>query len=145
MAMDMSDSSDSHTNTSMGEMEMDDSQMVMTFFFSYTTSLFSKSWTPTNPAQYAGTCIFLIVLAITMRVMLVLKPILERSLWNAAVEPGGELIPDDEAGFQKGEIIRPHIKRVYSAVIRRWAAWRFRTSLSRAIFELLLATVGYLL
>ncbi|KAI0841366.1 Ctr copper transporter family-domain-containing protein [Hypoxylon sp. FL0890] len=141
MDMNMSDAS---TGMEMGE--MDDSQMVMTFFSSSTTSLFSKSWKPTSSSEYAGTCVFLIVLAVIMRLMLALKPILEKSLWNTAVRPERELIPEDENGYQKDEMTaRPPVKRVHDAVRRRWAAWRFKTSLSRAFFELLLATVGYLL
>ncbi|KAI2469992.1 Ctr copper transporter family-domain-containing protein [Annulohypoxylon bovei var. microspora] len=140
-AMDMSD-----TPTTMDMGEMDDSPMVMTFFVSSTTSLFSKAWTPTTSAQYAGTCIFLVVLAVFMRFMLALKPVLEKSLWNTAVGPGGELIPDEEAGYQKEDTTtRSPLRRVYGDIRKRWAAWRLKTSLSRASFELSLATIGYLL
>ncbi|KAI1410268.1 hypothetical protein F5Y13DRAFT_168052 [Hypoxylon sp. FL1857] len=141
MDMNMSD-----TSNDMDMGEMGDSHMVMTFFSSSTTSLFSKSWTPASSAAYAGTCIFLIIFAVIMRIMLALKPILEKTLWNTIVRPEGELIPEDETGYQKDEMTaRPAVKRVYGNVRRRWAAWRFKTSLSRAFFELLLATVGYLL
>ncbi|KAI2620602.1 hypothetical protein GGR54DRAFT_601630, partial [Hypoxylon sp. NC1633] len=131
----------------MGEKgAMSDSQMVMTFFFSSTTSLFSKTWTPATSAQYAGTCTFLIVLAVVMRAMLALKPILEKSVWNPMVNREGVLIPDDDAGYNKGEIAPQRVTgRVYSAVRRRWSFWRLGTSLGRAVFELLLASVGYLL
>ncbi|KAI1382623.1 Ctr copper transporter family-domain-containing protein [Hypoxylon trugodes] len=143
--MDMTmDTSNESANMGMGG--VDGSQMVMTFFVSSTTSLFSKSWTPKTSEQYAGTCIFLITLAVIMRVMLALKPILEKSLWNATAGLDGELIPDDETCCQKEDIrVQSRVKRVYGAVRRRWTAWRFRTSLGRAIFELLLASVGYLL
>ncbi|KAI1097401.1 hypothetical protein F4804DRAFT_327733 [Jackrogersella minutella] len=141
MTMDMADTP---TGTDMGS--MDDCQMVMTFFYSSTTSLFSRSWTPATSAEYVGTCIFLIVLAVVMRFMLALKPVLEKLLWNAAIGPEGELIPDDEACYQKEDVAsHPPSKRVYGAIRRRWAAWRFGTSLSRALLELSLATVGYLL
>ncbi|XDG09661.1 hypothetical protein ABKA04_009276 [Annulohypoxylon sp. FPYF3050] len=140
-AMDMSDMPN---GMDMGE--MDDSPMSMTFFVSSTTSLFSKAWTPTTSAEYAGTCIFLIVLAVVMRFMLALKPVLEKSIWNSAVGPGGELIPDEEAGFQKENMpTQSPLMRVYGDIRKRWAVWRFNTSLGRACFELSLASVGYLL
>ncbi|KAI0888796.1 Ctr copper transporter family-domain-containing protein [Annulohypoxylon maeteangense] len=143
-AMDMSDTAKSMDTGNM--VDMGDSQMSMTFFFSSTTSLFSKAWTPTNSAEYAGTCIFLVVLAVIMRFMLALKPVLEKSIWNAVVGSRGQLIPNDEAGYQKGDMAtRPPLMRVYGDMRRRWAAWRFKTSLSRASFELSLATIGYLL
>lgn len=143
-AMDMSD-----TPNGMDMGEMDDSEMSpmsMTFFVSSTTSLFAKAWTPTTSAEYAGTCIFLIVLAVVMRFMLALKPVLEKSIWNTAVGPGGELIPDEEAGFQKEDMsVQSPLIHVYGDIRKRWAAWRFKTSLGRASFELSLAIVGYLL
>lgn len=80
-----------------------------------------------------------------MRAMLAMKPILEMTLWNGAVGHRGELIPDDEAGYHKDVTAQPPAKRMCSVVRKRWVAWRFTTSLSRASFELALATVGYLL
>ncbi|KAI1142019.1 hypothetical protein F5Y05DRAFT_369450 [Hypoxylon sp. FL0543] len=143
IAMDMN-MSDASNDMDMGE--MDGSHMAMTFFSSSTTSLFSQWWTPTSSSEYAGTCVFLIALAVIMRVMLALKPVLEKLLWNTAVGPEGELIPEDDTGYQKDEMAsRSPAMRVYDAVRRRWAIWRFKTSLSRASFELSLATVGYLL
>ncbi|KAI1451535.1 hypothetical protein F4805DRAFT_471581 [Annulohypoxylon moriforme] len=143
-AMDMSDTPKSMGMDKMGD--MNDSEMSMTFFVSSTTSLFSKAWTPRSPAEYAGTCIFLIVLAVIMRFMLALKPVLEKSIWHAAVESRGELLPDEEGSYQKEDMTgRSPLMRVYGDIRRRWAAWRFKTSLSRASFELSLATVGYML
>ncbi|KAI1397518.1 Ctr copper transporter family-domain-containing protein [Hypoxylon fuscum] len=137
--------SDSSAGMDMGAMD-DDSPMAMTFFLSSNTALFSKAWTPSSPAAYIGTCIFLVVLAVLMRAMLALKPILEKSLWNATIESEGVLVPDEDASYQKeGMAPRQSVKSVYGTVRRRWTIWRFRTSLSRALFELLLAAVGYLL
>ncbi|KAI1373931.1 Ctr copper transporter family-domain-containing protein [Hypoxylon crocopeplum] len=138
--------SKSNTSTDMDMETMDGTPMVMTFFSSSTTSLFSKAWTPTTAVEYAGTCIFLIILAVIMRAMLALKPVLEKSLWNPMVDREGVLIPDDDTGCCKEEIMpQQSAKRVYGAVRRRWSIWRLRTSLGRAAFELLLAMVGYLL
>ncbi|KAI1758832.1 Ctr copper transporter family-domain-containing protein [Hypoxylon sp. FL1150] len=138
--MDMSTGS-----SSMDMGEMNDEPMAMTFFLSSSTSLFSKAWTPKNTAAYVGTCLFLITLAVAMRVMLALKPILEKLIWNTSVKPEGILVPDDEASYQKETSPHQSAKSVYKNVRKRWSIWRFQTSLGRATFELVLATVGYLL
>ncbi|XXG99434.1 hypothetical protein Hte_005773 [Hypoxylon texense] len=125
--------------------EMDDSPMVMTFFFSSSTSLFSKAWTPTNSAAYFGTCFFLLALAVLMRGMLALKPVLEKSMWNPSIKSNGILVPDDESAHHKEMGVNQSAKHVFNTAWKRWTMWRFKTSLGRATFELLLATVGYLL
>lgn len=56
--------------------------MEMIFVNSHSTPLFSKSWTPSTTGQYAGTCIFLILLAIAFRGLLATKHVLE-SRWSA--------------------------------------------------------------
>ncbi|KAH6641958.1 Ctr copper transporter, partial [Boeremia exigua] len=47
--------------------------MAMTFFVSTSTPLWSTSFTPHNTGQYAGICIFLIVLAATFRLLMALR------------------------------------------------------------------------
>ena len=54
------------------------STMMMTFFISNMTPLYSASWAPTNDAQYAGTCIFLIVFAAIFRGLIAYKSVLEQ-------------------------------------------------------------------
>lgn len=56
--------------------------MQMVFVNSQSTPLYSKSWTPSSTGQYAGTCIFLICLAMTLRGLLAAKHILEIR-WSA--------------------------------------------------------------
>lgn len=58
------------------------SPMQMVFTNSQSTPLYSTSWTPTSTAQYAGTCLFLILLAMTLRGLLAAKHILEIR-WSA--------------------------------------------------------------
>ena len=50
----------------------------MTFFASTVTPLYSKAWTPSSTATYAGTCIFLILLATSFRALFALRGIQER-------------------------------------------------------------------
>ncbi|KAJ5376823.1 Ctr copper transporter [Penicillium cosmopolitanum] len=71
--MDMS--SDSSSSSSMS--------MPMVFTNSHTTPLFSNTWTPSSTGAYAGTCIFLILLAIIDRSLFALKAVMERR-WRAA-------------------------------------------------------------
>jgi hypothetical protein len=49
------------------------SGMQMTFYTSTMTPLYSDSWAPTSTSSYAGTCIFLIILATLFRCLLALK------------------------------------------------------------------------
>ena len=56
----------------------------MTFFTSTATSLYSTAWTPSSTGQYAGTCIFLILLATIFRGLFALRAIQERK--NAYAE-----------------------------------------------------------
>lgn len=59
------------------------SQMSMTFYASTTTPLYSSAWAPTSTSSYAGTCIFLILLAVLFRGLLALKGWKE-SAWRDA-------------------------------------------------------------
>ncbi|CAK7236610.1 hypothetical protein SBRCBS47491_009697 [Sporothrix bragantina] len=64
------------TSTAMSDsssMAMDMSEMSMTFFYSLITPLFSTAWTPSNTGQYAGTCIFLIILAVIHRALVAFR------------------------------------------------------------------------
>jgi hypothetical protein len=49
------------------------SMMPTTFYTSTITPLYSSAWAPTSTASYAGTCIFLILLAAIFRGLLALK------------------------------------------------------------------------
>ena len=51
--------------------------MSMTFYTSQETPLFSHAWTPNNLGNYAGTCIFLILLSFILRLLYAFKSRLE--------------------------------------------------------------------
>ncbi|KAI9719491.1 MAG: hypothetical protein M1828_006198 [Chrysothrix sp. TS-e1954] len=53
------------------------SMMNMVFFTSTHTALYSESWIPQSTGAYAGTCIFLIFLAISLRAMIAYKTLQE--------------------------------------------------------------------
>ena len=52
--------------------------MQMTFINSHSTPLYSNSWTPSSKGAYAGTCLFLIVLAVVLRSLLAFRSVLEQ-------------------------------------------------------------------
>jgi hypothetical protein len=52
--------------------------MEIVFMNSHTTPLYSASWTPNSAGSYAGTCIFLIVLASILRGLIAGKSIVEQ-------------------------------------------------------------------
>jgi hypothetical protein len=146
------------------------SNMVMTFQSTTMTPLYSTAWTPSTQGQYAGTCIFLIVLAVLFRVMLTGK-ILQESRWleqerkrtykiaSASASAtgsasslknegkGGENDKEDSkvpAATQDSLAITPPV-----AVIRdsasRFRPWRLTVDPVRAAMDTVLAGVGYLL
>ena len=59
--------------------------MEMVFMNAYNTPLFSKAWTPSSTGGYAGTCIFLIILAVISRVLAAYRARLEQSWHDKAV------------------------------------------------------------
>jgi copper transporter 1 len=116
-----------NSSSSMAMMGMN--QMKMTFFTSASTPLFASSWTPTTTGQYAGTCIFLIVLAIFFRALLAVRlniieimALLDRR--------------------HMGDGIYPCIDATKPAVRRRWRA---NEAALLASTDVVLAGVGYLL
>ncbi|KAI6856051.1 hypothetical protein KC343_g13460 [Hortaea werneckii] len=71
--------SSSSSDSSMSGMDMSSGGgMAMAFTNSHTTMLFSHAWQPKTSGAYAGTCIFLIVLAIISRLMLAYRHFIEQ-------------------------------------------------------------------
>jgi hypothetical protein len=146
MDMGSSSSSSSHDGmpmymTGSGHMVMSMQDMAMNFFNSYDTPLFSLDWTPTNGGQYAGTCIFLIVLAIIFRFILALRSNMSTVAAAAARRRETALLvktaaesSDDDRVSREGQHI-PHAK----------ARWTLNDALITASIDTTLAGVGYLL
>ncbi|KAJ5326986.1 hypothetical protein MYU51_008159 [Penicillium brevicompactum] len=134
MDMDMSDSS----------MSMSMADMAMTFFVSFKTPLFSTEWTPGTKGQYAGTCIFIIALAVIMRVLLALKPILEGRVWTDSVH---DHMPELQSHIEAGKPPQnpSGLRSSMQEVSHRWSSWRVNPAAGRATFELVTAGVAYLL
>ena len=132
--------------------------MEMVFVNSQSTPLFSKSWTPSTTGQYAGTCIFLILLAITARGLLAAKHVLELR-WAAkarnrryvvvagrASETGRiESDPDAKEGsLVTAQGVEERVKIVKTAKAPT-IPFRLSVDVPRAGLTLIIVGVGYLL
>ncbi|KAH8897422.1 hypothetical protein GQ53DRAFT_508738 [Thozetella sp. PMI_491] len=130
--MDMGDDSSSMTMTS--------ADMMMVFFQSVSTPLFSMDWTPSGTGPYAGTCIFLIVLATLHCILQAVRNVLARSVWLPLGTAG-----DDSKGLEGDATIAD--RSVTGALSRSLHSHPFRISIetSRALFEVFSSGIGYLL
>jgi hypothetical protein len=60
------------------------SGMMMIFTNAHNTPLYSASWTPNSAGSYAGTCIFLIILASILRALVAFKSLVEQKWLSQA-------------------------------------------------------------
>lgn len=148
---------DMHTHSTSSSSASSMSMMSI-FQISSSTPLYSTSWTPTGTGSYAGTCIFLIVLATIFRGLMAGKHILEHhwldtELKRRYVSVRGKptesesISTDSEA--KTGTLITERGVEEHVRVVRRTrhggAAWRFSVDLPRAAYVTVMAGVGYLL
>ncbi|RFU26749.1 hypothetical protein B7463_g9595, partial [Scytalidium lignicola] len=143
------------STSSSGVMNM--SSMAMTFFTSTTTPLFSTSWAPTNTGSYAGTCIFIIILAFIFRALLALKSIQERRWFEkefnrryvvVAGKPTLKQQVESDASSEKMVLTSNGVEEDVIVVKKRGMGvrpWRLSIDPLRALFDTVLAGVGYLL
>jgi hypothetical protein len=90
------------------------------------------------------------VLAVILRFLLALRPILESRVWNdhGSVTHGGHVLHDNahvEHGQQQKDGVSSSVGQVRYDISSRWAEWRVNDAAGRATYELLVAGVGYLL
>jgi hypothetical protein len=133
------------------------SDMSMTFFTSSVTPLYSAMWTPASAGQYAGTCIFLIILAVVFRALLALKAWKEAAWLDAEFNrryvnvvdklPKSERIAQDsdtkrmiltENGVEEDVMV---VKKRSHGV----RPWRLTTDPVRAVMDTAIAGTGWLL
>ncbi|TKA73678.1 hypothetical protein B0A55_05627 [Friedmanniomyces simplex] len=137
--------------------------MNMAFTTGQKTTLYSSAWTPSTTGGYAGTCIFLIVLAILSRLLLAYRHLLEQRWHDRAINRryimvSGQTEADRERqvigkGGEKAEEavltsngLDERVKVVRSSRSRvQGTPWRFSTDLPRAGLFTLNAGLGYLL
>ncbi|KAF2259064.1 putative Ctr copper transporter [Lojkania enalia] len=131
--------------------------MSMAFFTATNTPLYSESWTPSSAGAYAGTCIFLIVLAILLRAGFTLKAWLDRRALRSALKrryvvvagqaPVLEKVVSD-ANSQTGILTTNGVEenvRMVEAPVEDFQPFRFSVDLPRAALMTVLAGVAYLL
>jgi copper transporter 1 len=139
--MDMSPSS-----TNSAPMPMSMSSMMMAFFTSNSTTLYSMAWTPSSKGQYAGTCVFLILLGTIFRALFALRAIQEAKKLEAerkrryVIGSGMKKKSDDDS---KEPIMTE--SGVLEVPAREVRPWRLSTDVPRAIMDTIIAGVGYLL
>ncbi|KAB8294783.1 hypothetical protein EYC80_006745 [Monilinia laxa] len=152
--MDMSTMSTSNTTMTT---TMDMSMMSMTFFISKTTALYSNMWTPTTDAGYAGTCIFLILLATLFRGLLAVKAWKE-SAWLAEetnrryVSVAGKGTKSErismESDVKNMTLSENGVEENVMVVKTRTMGvrpWRLSVDPVRAVMDTIIAGVGWLL
>lgn len=142
--MDMGGSSSSHTG------------MTMAFFTATNTPLYSEAWTPQSAGQYAGTCIFLIILAITLRAIFTAKSFLDAKALETALKRRYVVVAGEKAVVEQvndassstGILTTNGMQedvRIVSAPIKPIQPWRFSVDLPRASLVMVATGVGYLL
>ncbi|KAL8823746.1 MAG: hypothetical protein Q9191_005585 [Dirinaria sp. TL-2023a] len=144
--------SQSTSNTTMSSM------MSNVFTTITSTPLYSTAWTPATTGSYAGTCIFLIVLATISRCLAAGKHLLEHrwldnELNRRYVSVRGtptevERINSDSRA-KTGTLITERGVEEHVRVVRRKrkgvVPWRFSVDLPRAAYVMVLSGVQYLL
>ncbi|KAH8819107.1 Ctr copper transporter [Xylogone sp. PMI_703] len=133
------------------------SSMASTFFTSSSTPLFSPAWSPSSTGSYAGTCIFLIVLAVIFRALLALKAIQEMRWFDRefnrryVVVAGRQTTKqqiESDAASEKMVLTSNGVEEEVVVVKKRGPEvrpWRLSTDPARALFDTVLAGVAYLL
>jgi len=129
--------------------------MNMAFFTATNTPLFAESWTPQTAGQYAGTCIFLIFLAIALRAIFTAKTFLEMKALESALKrryvvvAGEKTVTNlNDSNSMTGILTTNGVQedvRIASAPVQHVQPWRFSVDLPRAFLLTLASAVGYLL
>lgn len=134
--------------------------MGMSMFFTTGTgaALYSENWVPSSTGAYAGTCIFLILLAIMLRALFAAKSLLEQR-WAAQArnrrfvvvkgqQPASERIesdPDAKIGsFVSANGVEERVKYVQTHG-HRALPFRLSVDVPRAGLVTVMAGVSYLL
>lgn len=155
--MDHSSQSDMGNDSGSGGMG-DMGGMAMTFVNTHNTALFSKLWTPSSDGAYAGTCIFLIILAIIDRLLVAGKAIMERHwlathldrryITIAGKTPEAGRIDEDPNAKHVSLVSAQGVEESVRVVQRsspELLPWRFSVDLPRALIFLCITGVSYLL
>lgn len=145
-------------NSSSGGHSMG-SMMMMVFQTERATPLFANSWTPGSAGAYAGTCIFLVVLAVVARLLLAFRTQqearwLERDTNRRYVAANGkiplseQISRDPDAKQMTMTLSENGVEETVFVVARKKTVvrpWRFSVDPVRALMDTVIAAIGYLL
>ncbi|PNY25342.1 Ctr copper transporter [Tolypocladium capitatum] len=157
MPMDMPVGGAGVNPSSSGHGSMGAMMMTMVFRADTATPLYANSWTPSNAGAYAGTCIFLVILATVARLLLAAKT-LQEARWldhdarrryvvangkvplaeHVASDPDAKQMTLSENGVEETVFVvarKTHVAR----------PWRFTVDPVRAAMDTVIVGVGYLL
>ena len=138
--------------------DSDSMSMSMVFVNTHTTPLYSDSWTPSSNGGYAGTCIFLVLLAMTLRLLFAAKTLCEVR-WTTqarnrrfvlvkgrATEAGRiDQDPDAKTGsLMTAQGVEESVK-VVQANAKGVTPFRLSVDVPRAILTTIIVGVSYLL
>lgn len=143
------------TATDSADMTM--SMMSMTFFSAANTPLYSTMFAPTTIGAYAGTCIFLIILAVIFRGLLAVKAWREAAWMDAEMkrryvtvagkQPKSERV-SQESDLKRMVLSENGLEEDVMVVQKKGMdvrPWRFSVDPVRAVMDTIVVGVGYLL
>ncbi|UPK91783.1 hypothetical protein LCI18_002718 [Fusarium solani-melongenae] len=131
--------------------------MAMVFQTQRQTPLYSDSWTPESAGAYAGTCIFLAILAIITRCLVAFKTVqearwLDREAARRYVAVNGKLPLAEQIASgpdaRRMTLTENGVEETVVVVERKRAAarpWRFSVDPVRACLDTVIVGIGYLL
>ena len=130
--------------------------MNMVFFTASNTPLYSDAWTPSSVGAYAGSCIFLIVLAVLLRAIFSLRAYVDAKAVRTALKrryvvvegAGAEKFASDDANSSTGILTTNGVAenvRIVQTPSLGHQPWRFGVDVPRAIITAVAVGVGYLL
>ncbi|GAB0135329.1 hypothetical protein EsDP_00003671 [Epichloe bromicola] len=142
---------------SSGHEAMSSMMMAMVFQTNKATPLYANSWTPRSAGAYAGTCIFLMVLAVAARLLLAARSIqearwLDKDLRRRYVAAHGKIpLSEDMANDPRAKqmtLSANGVEETVFVVAREGCEvrpWRFSVDPLRAVLDTIIVGVGYLL
>ncbi|RSL73285.1 hypothetical protein CEP54_000499 [Fusarium duplospermum] len=145
------ESSSSHSSHGSGSI------MAMVFQTERQTPLYSDGWTPESAGAYAGTCIFLVVLAIIARCLVAFKAVqearwLDHEAARRYVAVNGKLPLAEQIASgpdaRRMTLTENGVEETVVVVERKQAAtrpWRFSVDPVRACIDTVIVGIGYLL
>lgn len=123
---------------------MTSEDMAMVFFQNMVTPLYSLAWTPNSTHAYAGTCIFLILLAVIHRAFMALRSIAFDGNTNLVARAR---VASDKESLASERIRPPQMGNLGQQLREKRSRYPFLVSveLGRSILEVFIGGIGYLL